>query len=136
MARYNSTPEPWQIAFFQRHSKDDVTTPVPALNFLEAVPPKVAAQFDAILNAVASAPPPAFSGGGKWEAMHGDSRCVSPTPMQTTGSFAYWSGNLSSSEVPASSAWVGSTNRVALAPIQGTTRESGSTPPSSDSTRR
>jgi hypothetical protein len=72
MARYNSTPEPWQIAFFQRHSKDDVTTPVPALNFLEAVPPKVAAQFDAILNAVASAPPPAFSGGGKWEAMHGE----------------------------------------------------------------
>jgi hypothetical protein len=25
----------------------------------------------AVLHAVASAPPPAFSGGGKWEAMHG-----------------------------------------------------------------
>jgi hypothetical protein len=26
----------------------------------------------AVLDAVAAAPPPAFSGGGKWEAMHGD----------------------------------------------------------------
>jgi hypothetical protein len=26
----------------------------------------------AVLMAVAAAPPPAFSGGGKWEAMHGD----------------------------------------------------------------
>lgn len=26
----------------------------------------------AVLEAVAAAPPPAFSGGGKWEAMHGD----------------------------------------------------------------
>ncbi|MFI5004714.1 MAG: hypothetical protein ACHQE6_06845 [Solirubrobacterales bacterium] len=25
-----------------------------------------------MLDAVAAAPPPAFSGGGKWEAMHGD----------------------------------------------------------------
>jgi hypothetical protein len=32
----------------------------------------VAAEFDAILDSVAKAPPPAFSGGGKWEAMHGD----------------------------------------------------------------
>ena len=26
----------------------------------------------AVLDAVAAAPPPAYSGGGKWEAMHGD----------------------------------------------------------------
>jgi hypothetical protein len=26
----------------------------------------------AVVNAVADAPPPQFSGGGKWEAMHGD----------------------------------------------------------------
>jgi Txe/YoeB family toxin of Txe-Axe toxin-antitoxin module len=26
----------------------------------------------AVVNAVAEAPPPQFSGGGKWEAMHGD----------------------------------------------------------------
>ena len=36
--------EPWRIHFFQRHPADD---------------PK------------RSVPPPAFSGGGKWEAMHG-----------------------------------------------------------------
>ena len=29
------------------------------------------AQFAAVLDAVAAAPPPRFSGGGKWEAMHG-----------------------------------------------------------------
>lgn len=28
--------------------------------------------MDAVLDAVAEAPPPAFSGGGKWEAMHDD----------------------------------------------------------------
>ncbi len=36
------------------------------------MPVKVAAEFNAILDAVAKAPPPAFSGGGKWEAMHGE----------------------------------------------------------------
>jgi hypothetical protein len=38
------------------------------------VPFKVAAEIHAVLEAVATAPPPAFSGGGKWEAMHGDMR--------------------------------------------------------------
>ena len=32
----------------------------------------VAAKILAVVKAVADAPPPAFSGGGKWEAMHGD----------------------------------------------------------------
>jgi hypothetical protein len=32
----------------------------------------VAAKFVAVVKAVADAPPPAFSGGGKWEAMHGE----------------------------------------------------------------
>lgn len=32
----------------------------------------VAAKIIAVVKAVADAPPPAFSGGGKWEAMHGD----------------------------------------------------------------
>lgn len=36
------------------------------------VPAKVAAEIQAVLDAVAEAPPPAFSGGGKWEAMHGE----------------------------------------------------------------
>ncbi len=32
---------------------------------------KVRAKLVAVLEAVRAAPPPAFSGGGKWEAMHG-----------------------------------------------------------------
>lgn len=43
----------------------------PALDFLEACPGTIDAQFAAVLDAVAAAPPPRFSGGGKWEAMHG-----------------------------------------------------------------
>ncbi|MGH9077589.1 MAG: hypothetical protein ACRDY0_09105, partial [Acidimicrobiales bacterium] len=41
------------------------------MEFLASLPPKVAAEFNAVLDAVAKAPPPAFSGGGRWEAMHG-----------------------------------------------------------------
>jgi hypothetical protein len=44
---------------------------VPAIQFLEGCPTKVAANLLAVLNAVAEAPPPQYSGGGKWEAMHG-----------------------------------------------------------------
>jgi hypothetical protein len=43
----------------------------PALEFLDACPGAIDAQFTAVLDAVAAAPPPRFSGGGKWEAMHG-----------------------------------------------------------------
>jgi hypothetical protein len=32
----------------------------------------MAAEIHAVLDAVAAAPPPSFSGGGKWEAVHGD----------------------------------------------------------------
>jgi|SRR5580700_2053994 hypothetical protein len=45
---------------------------VPGADFLDSCPPKVRGTILAVLDAVASAPPPAFSGGGKWEAMHGD----------------------------------------------------------------
>jgi hypothetical protein len=41
------------------------------LEFLDDCPGTVDAQFTAVLDAVAAAPPPRFSGGGKWEAMHG-----------------------------------------------------------------
>lgn len=44
---------------------------VPAIEFLDGCPTKVAANLLAVLNAVAEAPPPQYSGGGKWEAMHG-----------------------------------------------------------------
>lgn len=36
------------------------------------MPAGVRAKFNAVLNAVAAAPPKRFSGGGAWEAMHGE----------------------------------------------------------------
>jgi hypothetical protein len=42
-----------------------------ALQFLDGCPGKIDAEFTAVLDAVAAAPPPQFSGGGNWEAMHG-----------------------------------------------------------------
>jgi hypothetical protein len=62
---------PWRIHFFRRHRDDDATEAVPAREFLDACPTKVSATMIAVVHAVADAPPPAFSGGGKWEAMHG-----------------------------------------------------------------
>lgn len=44
---------------------------VPAEEFLQRCPAKVEARFYAVLEAVRDAPPPRFSGGGYWEAMHG-----------------------------------------------------------------
>jgi hypothetical protein len=43
---------------------------VPADEFLDECPTHVAAKLLAGLEVVRRAPPPAFSGGGKWEAMH------------------------------------------------------------------
>ncbi len=63
---------PWVIHFFQRHPSDDRGCAVPARDFLESCPPNIQAQFLAVVKAVADAPPPSFSGGGYWEAMHGD----------------------------------------------------------------
>ncbi len=56
---------PWAIVYYQA---PDGT--VPALEFLDGCPGTIDAQFTAVLDAVAAAPPPRFSGGGKWEAMH------------------------------------------------------------------
>lgn len=64
--------KPWSIHFFQRAKADDAERAVPAIDFLDGVPAKVAAEIHAVLDAVAAAPPPSFSGGGKWEAMHDD----------------------------------------------------------------
>ncbi|MDQ2816404.1 MAG: hypothetical protein M3Z75_32335 [Actinomycetota bacterium] len=57
---------PWVIVYYQ--APDGAT---PALEFLDRCPGTLDAQFTAVLDAVAAAPPPRFSGGGKWEAMHG-----------------------------------------------------------------
>lgn len=65
-------PDPWNIHFFQRDRRDDAYQSVPALAFLNGLTDKVRAETLAVLTAVAAAPPPSFSGGGKWEAMHGE----------------------------------------------------------------
>lgn len=70
VARRNQ--DPWRIQFFQRAAADDRDRALPAVEFLDSIPAKVAAEIHAVLNAVATSPPPSFSGGGKWEAMHGD----------------------------------------------------------------
>jgi hypothetical protein len=61
---------PWLIHFFKRHPDDDSSEAVPGRAFLDGCPPSIRAKLIAIIKAVADAPPPMFSGGGKWEAMH------------------------------------------------------------------
>ncbi|MDQ2760193.1 MAG: hypothetical protein M3Y17_07090 [Actinomycetota bacterium] len=56
----------WGIAYYRAPDNS-----VPAGDFIPSCPNKVAANLLAVLEAVRAAPPPAFSGGGKWEAMHG-----------------------------------------------------------------
>jgi Txe/YoeB family toxin of Txe-Axe toxin-antitoxin module len=56
----------WGVVYYRTS-----TGRVPAEVFLDACPAKVEATILAVLEAVRAAPPPAFSGGGKWEAMHG-----------------------------------------------------------------
>jgi hypothetical protein len=65
-AASSSERAPWDVVYYQHR---DAT--VPALEFLDGCPSTIDAQFAAVLDAVAAAPPPQFSGGGKWEAMHG-----------------------------------------------------------------
>jgi Txe/YoeB family toxin of Txe-Axe toxin-antitoxin module len=56
----------WGVVYYQ--SADGR---IPVEDFLDSCPMKVEATILAVLEAVRAAPPPAFSGGGKWEAMHG-----------------------------------------------------------------
>lgn len=44
---------------------------MPVDDFLDTCPPKVAARLIAVIDDVAESPPPRYSGGGRWEAMHG-----------------------------------------------------------------
>lgn len=53
----------WGIVYYRTGSDA-----VPADLFLDSAPTKVEATILAVLEAVRAAPPPAFSGGGKWEA--------------------------------------------------------------------
>ncbi|HET8814680.1 MAG TPA: hypothetical protein VFM51_06960 [Solirubrobacterales bacterium] len=56
----------WGIVYYETEGGK-----VPAEEFLDSCPAKVDARFSAVLEAVRNAPPPQFSGGGYWEAMHG-----------------------------------------------------------------
>lgn len=62
----------WDVRFFWRDPEDDPAESCPAEAFLDACPQKVARSLLAILQAVAESPPPSFTGGGMWEAMHGE----------------------------------------------------------------
>jgi len=57
---------PWGISYYRAPNDS-----VPGEDYLDACPSKVEANLLAVIEAVRDAPPPAFSGGGKWEAMHG-----------------------------------------------------------------
>lgn len=63
---------PWTVRFFRRHRDDDPAESFPGLVFLASSPDKVRRTLLSILQAVATAAPPSFSGGGMWEAMHGE----------------------------------------------------------------
>lgn len=81
-----SRPVPWLIHFFQRAKADDADESIPARDFFETLPGKVASEIHAVLEAVAEAPPPAFSGGGKWEAMRGEMAGFYEVRVQGDGS--------------------------------------------------
>ncbi|WP_419922259.1 hypothetical protein [Candidatus Poriferisodalis sp.] len=68
----SSEADEWNIHFFQRADETaDRSGAVPSQDFLDSLSINTRARFEAVLNAVAAAPPPNFSGGGYWHAMHG-----------------------------------------------------------------
>ncbi len=60
------------VVYFQRHMDDDPAMPAPGRAELLSWPKSVRSKVYAVLTAVAGSPPNRFSGGGYWEAMHGD----------------------------------------------------------------
>ncbi|WP_297550870.1 hypothetical protein [Amycolatopsis sp.] len=67
-----SSNDAHEIVYFKRHPMDDPTETKPARDFLRNVcPGTVRVKMQAVLAAVAAAPPKRFAGGGRWEAMHG-----------------------------------------------------------------
>lgn len=75
----------WRIEFFVRHPSDDPEKGVPVVQFLESLPAKVVAEIEAVLDAVAKAPPPRYPGGGKWEAMRGEMAGIYEVRAQSAG---------------------------------------------------
>ena len=64
--------DPHDVTYFRRHRDDDASHSIPGREFLRRCPAGVRAKFQAVLVAVAAAPPYRFAGGGYWEAMRGD----------------------------------------------------------------
>ncbi|WP_448222930.1 hypothetical protein [Gordonia iterans] len=60
------------LVYFKRHAEDDPGQSEPGRNALQSWPASVRAKANAVLIAVAIAPPKRFAGGGYWEAMKGD----------------------------------------------------------------
>ena len=60
-------PEAWDVIYIRTSEGR-----CPTDEFLDGCPTKVAARLVAVLDDVAEAPPPRYSGGGRWEAMHGE----------------------------------------------------------------
>ena len=56
----------WDVVYYR--SRDGS---IQGVEFLDNCPTKVTANLLAVLDAVAESPPPQYSGGGKWEVMHG-----------------------------------------------------------------
>lgn len=77
---YLDSSLPWDIVYYRQ--ADDR---VPVDEFLAGCPVKVRARLLAVLDDVAEAPPPQFSGGGRWEAMHGTMRGYFEVRIQGPG---------------------------------------------------
>lgn len=70
--RDSAADEPWSVHYFRQHLKGHRAAVSPAQEFLRTCPTEVRAHLVAVIKAVADAPPPRFSGGLQWRAMHGD----------------------------------------------------------------
>lgn len=57
-------PDGWDVIYYRTTDGG-----CPADDFLDGCPVKVSAQLVAVLDDVAEAPPPRYSGGGRWEVM-------------------------------------------------------------------
>jgi hypothetical protein len=67
-----SADDAHEIKYFRRHIADDPAQSTPGREFLRTCDSNVRGKLRAVLVEVAAAPPTKFSGGGYWEAMHGD----------------------------------------------------------------
>jgi len=82
-------PAPWSVRYFKRHKDDDPVERVPAQEFIAKCPTGVKADIFATLKAVADAPPPQFSGGGRWQVMHGSMKGYYEVRMMGPGRTLY-----------------------------------------------